>query len=149
MVLRARLLPNAARCAADRCGKTNRGVRFRRPIVATQGHLTKSSFRSAVTATQPPHSNGDATAEELSSARRRAVGGALRMLPEREQRLIELRFGFDGEQHSLATAGRKLGITRERARQLEREALTKLERALATATVGESNRASAELARAA
>jgi DNA-directed RNA polymerase sigma subunit (sigma70/sigma32) len=71
------------------------------------------------------------------------------MLPEREQRLIELRFGFDGEQHSLATAGRKLGITRERARQLEREALTKLERALATATVGESNRASAELARAA
>ncbi len=71
------------------------------------------------------------------------------MLPEREQRLIELRFGFDGEQHSLATAGRKLGITRERARQLEREALTKLERALATAAVGESNRASAELARAA
>jgi hypothetical protein len=52
--------------------------------------------------------------------------------------LIELRFGFDGEQHSLATAGRKLGITRERARQLEREALTKLASALSTAAVGET-----------
>jgi DNA-directed RNA polymerase sigma subunit (sigma70/sigma32) len=69
----------------------------------------------------------------------------LRTLPEREQRLIELRFGFDGEQHSLATAGRKLGITRERARQLEREALTKLASALSTAGVGETKRESAGL----
>jgi RNA polymerase sigma factor (sigma-70 family) len=74
---------------------------------------------------------------------------ALQTLPEREQRLIELRFGFNGDQHSLATVGRKLGITRERARQLEREALTKLERALATTALGESHRASAEPLRAA
>jgi RNA polymerase primary sigma factor len=73
----------------------------------------------------------------------------VRTLPEREQRLIELRFGSDGEQHSLATVGRKLGITRERARQLKRQALTKLERALATAILGESDRRSAEVARAA
>ena len=58
--------------------------------------------------------------------------------PEREQRLIELLFGFDDEPPSLSTVGRKLGITRERARQLEREALAKLERALATAILGES-----------
>ena len=69
----------------------------------------------------------------------------LRTLPEREQRLIELRFGFDGEQHSLAMAGRKLGITREGARQLEREALTKLARALSTAVGGETKRESAGL----
>ena len=61
------------------------------------------------------------------------------------RRLIELRFGFDGEQHSLATAGRKLGITRERARQLEREALTKLASALATAAVGQTKGESAGL----
>jgi RNA polymerase primary sigma factor len=73
----------------------------------------------------------------------------VRTLPERERRLIELRFGFDGEQHSLATVGRKLGITRERARQLEREAPTKLERALAATAVGESKQASAGLPRAA
>jgi len=47
----------------------------------------------------------------------------------------------------LSTVGRKLGITREDARQLEREALAKLERALATAILGESDRRSAEVAR--
>lgn len=94
---------------------------------------------------QPPHSRGHATVEARSFARRGAVDKALRTLPEREQRLIELRFGFDGEQHSLATAGRKLGITRERARQLEREALTKLASALSTAAVGETNGESAGL----
>jgi hypothetical protein len=45
-----------------------------------------------------------------------------------------------------ATARRE---RRERARQLEREALTKLERALATTALGESHRASAEPLRAA
>src|SRR5262245_13413104 len=44
--LRARLLPNAARCAADQCGKTNRGVRFRRPIVVVRAQRTALSFRS-------------------------------------------------------------------------------------------------------
>jgi RNA polymerase sigma factor (sigma-70 family) len=106
---------------------------------------TASSFRSAVKTKQSPHSSGHATVAARSFARRGAVDKALRTLPEREQRLIELRFGFDGEQHSLATAGRKLGITRERARQLEREALTKLASALSTAGVGETERESAGL----
>jgi RNA polymerase sigma factor (sigma-70 family) len=135
---------NAARCAAARSGKTNRGVRFRRLIAALRLQRTASSFRSAVK-TKQPHSRGHATVEARSFARRGAVDKALRTLPEREQRLIELRFGFDGEQHSLVTAGRKLGITRERARQLEREALTKLASALSTDAVGETNGESAGL----
>jgi DNA-directed RNA polymerase sigma subunit (sigma70/sigma32) len=102
-----------------------------------------------VRTTQPSHSSGHDTAEALSSARQHAAIGAVRTLPEREQRLIELRFGFDDEPHSLSMAGRKLGITRERARQLEREALAKLERALATAILADSDRGPAELARAA
>lgn len=64
----------------------------------------------------------------------------MRTPPEREQRLIELLFGFDDEPPSLSTVGRKLGITCEGARQLERKALAKLERALATAILGESHR---------
>jgi RNA polymerase sigma factor (sigma-70 family) len=47
-------------------------------------------------------------------------------LPERERRIIELRFGFDGEMMQLEAIGRELGITRERVRQLEREALARL-----------------------
>jgi DNA-directed RNA polymerase sigma subunit (sigma70/sigma32) len=72
----------------------------------------------------------------------------VRTLTKHERRLIELRFGFDGEPRSLATVGRELGITRQRTRQLEREALTKLERAL-DSRAREIDRASAELARAA
>lgn len=91
-----------------------------------------------------PSSRGD-IAETGSSVRRRAVVRAVRTLPEREQRLIALRYGFDGEPRSLATVGRELGITRQRTRQLEREALRKLERALAINVRGEIDRASAEL----
>jgi RNA polymerase primary sigma factor len=60
------------------------------------------------------------------SLRSRAVRQALTKLPERERRIIELRFGFDGDQMPLEAIGRELGITRERVRQLEREAFEHL-----------------------
>ena len=55
-----------------------------------------------------------------------AVRQALEKLPERERRVIEMRFGFDGEANSLEAIGRELGITRERVRQLEAEAFARL-----------------------
>ena len=48
-------------------------------------------------------------------------------LPERQRRIIELRFGFGGESASLETIGKELGLTRERVRQLESEALMRLQ----------------------
>ena len=54
------------------------------------------------------------------SLRRNAVQRALEQLPERERRIVELRFGFgDDEPQSLEAIARELGITRERVRQLE------------------------------
>lgn len=51
----------------------------------------------------------------------------LHSLTEREHRVIELRFGIDGEGPlTLRQAGRKLGISRERVRQLELRTLGKL-----------------------
>jgi RNA polymerase primary sigma factor len=48
-------------------------------------------------------------------------------LNEKEQYIVRLRFGFiDGLRHSLPDVGKKLGITRERVRQVEMEALEKL-----------------------
>jgi RNA polymerase primary sigma factor len=48
-------------------------------------------------------------------------------LPEREARIIRLRFGLhDGRQRTLDEVGAELGLTRERIRQLEKEALHKL-----------------------
>jgi RNA polymerase primary sigma factor len=62
--------------------------------------------------------------------RARAVRDALSQLPERERRIVELRFGLDGEPRSLEAIGEELGLTRERIRQLERQALEALEREL-------------------
>jgi RNA polymerase primary sigma factor len=61
--------------------------------------------------------------------REAAVHSALAHLPEREQLLIRLRFGLDGDDarpHSLEEIGRILGVSRERVRQLERDALERL-----------------------
>jgi len=58
------------------------------------------------------------------------VRRAIESLPERERRIIELRFGVGGQPQALEAIGKELGITRERVRQLEAEALAKLEREL-------------------
>ena len=59
--------------------------------------------------------------------RREKIMQWLRDLPEREQTVITLRFGLDGGQaHTLEEIGQELGLTRERVRQIETEALGKL-----------------------
>jgi len=51
----------------------------------------------------------------------------LTALPPREARVIELRFGLlDGRPHTLKEVGEKFGVTRERIRQIETEALERL-----------------------
>jgi RNA polymerase primary sigma factor len=57
-----------------------------------------------------------------------AVHNAIAELPEREQQILKMRYGFNGsdEPKSLEQIGRILGITRERVRQLEGEALRRL-----------------------
>jgi RNA polymerase primary sigma factor len=76
-------------------------------------------------------SNADSPEEEaVESLRRREVRRAIAALPERERRIIELRFGIGGEPTALEAIGKELGITRERVRQLEAQALGKLEEEL-------------------
>ncbi len=49
------------------------------------------------------------------------------LLPEREALILRLRFGLhDGRTHTLDEIGRQVGLTRERIRQLEKEALARL-----------------------
>jgi RNA polymerase primary sigma factor len=62
------------------------------------------------------------------SLRREDVELALSALPERERKVIELRFGLSGEQPcTLEEVGRTFGVTRERIRQIENNTLKKLE----------------------
>ena len=73
----------------------------------------------------------DPAAEATDSLRRLAVRRAVARLPERERRILELRFGFDTEPASLEAIGKELGITRERVRQLEAGAFRRLSSTLA------------------
>jgi RNA polymerase primary sigma factor len=57
-----------------------------------------------------------------------ALHRAVADLPAREQEVIRLRYGLDEqmEPHSLEEIGRRLGVTRERVRQIETQALSRL-----------------------
>jgi RNA polymerase primary sigma factor len=62
------------------------------------------------------------------SLRREDIENALASLPERERKVIELRFGLTGEQPcTLEEVGKAFGVTRERIRQIENNTLKKLE----------------------
>jgi RNA polymerase primary sigma factor len=74
---------------------------------------------------------GDPTAADpaeqaVDSLRRLEVRSSLERLPERERRVLELRFGLDGDPQPLETIGRELGLSRERVRQVESEAMAQL-----------------------
>jgi len=48
-------------------------------------------------------------------------------LPPREVRILQLRYGLlDGESYTLEEVGKKMGVTRERVRQIEAQALSRL-----------------------
>jgi RNA polymerase primary sigma factor len=57
--------------------------------------------------------------------------GLLEILDDREKKIISQRFGFDGgDWRTLGQIGEELGLSRERVRQLQNNALSKLRRAL-------------------
>ena len=65
----------------------------------------------------------------MTESLRDDVNGALNILPDRERQILSLRFGLDGrEPWTLDEIGDHFGITRERVRQLQVEALRKLQR---------------------
>src|SRR3954447_19917463 len=81
---------------------------------------------------------GDIVATDKSDVEEEVVVGlsehmlraAVSKLPEREQQVIKLRYGLDGDQDpkSLEMIGREMGLTRERVRQIETQALERLAR---------------------
>jgi RNA polymerase primary sigma factor len=68
----------------------------------------------------------DPAEEAAGSVQRQEVRRALAALPERERRVLELRFGFDGEPATLEAIGKELGVTRERVHQLQDKAFARL-----------------------
>ena len=101
-----------------------------RVLVAQDGHLAGEVYLAVA------GPDGSRAERLLLSGDRAAITGktvrrALAKLPERERRIIELRFGLDGEPQSLEAIGKELGVTRERIRQLETQAFARLQNELA------------------
>jgi RNA polymerase primary sigma factor len=69
-----------------------------------------------------------------ASLTRRRVTELLTHLDERERRILNFRFGLDGQEPlSLEETGKKIGVTRERIRQIEKRCLLKLRKLASSA----------------
>lgn len=74
---------------------------------------------------QAPQPEEDLVRRELEHT----VNVLLGMLDKRQRRLVELRFGMeDGVCYSLEAIGEKLGVSKERARQIEHQTMEKIKR---------------------
>ena len=72
---------------------------------------------------QAPQPQEELVRQELEHT----MDALLGQLPERQQQLLRLRFGMeDGTCYALEAIGEKLGVSKERARQIERQAMDKL-----------------------
>ncbi len=75
-----------------------------------------------------PDPNGEEPMEGMDrTIQKEHLGAWLTQLNEREQKIMKLRFGLDGEEPlTLAEIGRQINVSRERVRQLEAKAILKL-----------------------
>ena len=86
------------------------------------GEDGETSFGELITAEQPLVED-----EVVQDAGTTAIQQAVMSLPERERDVVRLRFGLGGEEPTpLRETGRRLGISAERVRQIEEDALGRL-----------------------
>src|SRR6266568_4532313 len=112
----------------------------------------RAAARAVTSLDKPVGAEGDASfgdliageavepSEEVQvSLAENAVRSAVETLPEREREVVKLRYGMDGDPDpkSLEEIGRQLGLTRERVRQIEARALSRLAERREVAALGE------------
>ena len=119
---------------------TDEEVADRSKLPLAQVREVREAARAVASTDAPVGADGDATFGDLFAAtgpstedeadatlRDDAVRRAVAKLPDRERNVIALRFGLVGDgPSSLEAIGKQLGLTRERVRQIETEALRRL-----------------------
>ena len=116
-------LAEAMGMRADRLAAVVRASAAPVPLDGARTDGEESDSREAAAAEEAP-SLFDLVAHQMLRAEMSLL---LSGLPPREQLVLELRFGLaDGRTYTLEEVGRRLGVTRERARQMEHRALAKL-----------------------
>lgn len=119
-----------ARQIADRCGfpeeKVEKLLSLAPQVCSLDAPAGDDSTISALLEDlQAPQPQEELVRQELC----RTMDRLLSMLNERQQQILRLHFGMtDGNCYSLEQIGARLGISKERARQIERQAMEKLKK---------------------
>ncbi len=95
-----------------------------RPVVSLEAPVGEGAY--GLEELLPDPSVEDPSDAVARSDARYRLAEALAALPERERTVLSGRAGFDDHPRSLTTIGKSLGVSRERARQLEGKGLKEL-----------------------
>ena len=124
--------PPTAAQIGERCGISEKKVlEYLRLIPevcsldAPAGEEEDSTLQMLLEDIHAPQPQEELVRRELKAT----VDSLLGMLNERQQQILRLHYGMeDGICHSLDEIGKKLGISKERARQIEHQAMDKLQK---------------------
>jgi len=121
---------------AERLNIPKEKIKLIKRILSAQGTTSSLSNDEFGSITEIMKDESISTAEEIlfNEEELERMKGLLAVIDERESSILKLRYGLEtGDPLTLEKIGQKMGLTRERVRQIENEALERLHRIMAPA----------------
>lgn len=113
------------RVAVEKVKETEMWIQKKSSLEAPVGEDGESQLGDFI----PGQDYADTTKEVEKIFEKERINHLLDFVTEREKKVLDLRFGItDDKPHILADVAKLLGVSRERIRQIEKEALRKLKR---------------------